>query len=128
MNPLDVLPPEVEGHCDGESRREAVVRDDDVVAEVMEGVGEQARSVEAGRHGADGSGQDVVEKERRDGQLGQLAAHGLLDHAIDAAADEHRAGLDVNGTYRVAEQHDRQHEPGSAFADDLLGIAADVIG
>ena len=106
---------------------EGVIRNRDVVADVVEGVGEQSGKVQAGGHSADGAGQDVVEQQRRDGELSQLAAHGLLDHAIDAAANEHRAGFDVDGADGIAEQHDRQHEPGSALADNLLGVAADVV-
>ena len=44
----------------------------------------------------DRPGQDVVEHQRRDADLGEGAAHRFLDDAIDAAADEHRAAFDVD--------------------------------
>ncbi len=88
---------------------------------------EKSSNVLACGYRADGAGKDVVEQQRGNRQLGQGSAHGLLDHAIDAPADEHGAGLDVDGPHRVAEKHDREHEPGSAFADDLFRIAAHVV-
>ena len=53
-----------------------------------------------------GPGQDVVEHQGRDGELGEEAAHRLLDDAVDAAADEQRAAFDVDRAHGVAEEHD----------------------
>ena len=88
---------------------------------------DEACQVLPGGNGADGAGQHIVEKQRRDRKLGQRSAHGFFDHAVNAAADEHAAGFDIERPHRIAEQHDAENEPGSAFADDFLGVAAGVI-
>ena len=75
----------------------------------IEEVVEQADDVLPGRDAADRAGQDVVEQERRDRELGQAAPHRLLDDPVDAAADEHGAALDVDAPHGVAEEH---HAPG----------------
>src|SRR5262249_27155437 len=91
-------------------------------------VDDQADDVLPGGDAGDGAGEDVVEHERRDGQLGREAAHGLADDAVDAAADEHGAALDVDPADGVAEAHDRQDEPGGGGADGLLDDGPDVVG
>ena len=63
--------------------------------QVRANVLDETRKILARGNGADGAGQDVVEKQRRDRKLGQGSAHGLLDDAVDAATDEHAAGFDV---------------------------------
>ena len=130
VHALDVLPPEIDGHHDGKDRGRTRSSGpcERRMAEVVESVGQEAREVLSGGDRADRAGQDVVEQQRRDRELGQRAAHRLLDHAVHAAAHEHGAGLDVEGAHRVAEEHDRQHEPGRALADDLFGVAAHVVG
>src|SRR5437764_430967 len=87
----------------------------------------EAREILARDYGADGAGQDVIEKQGRDRKLGERAAHRLLDYAIDATAGKHAARLDIERAHSIAEQHDREDEPGSALADDFLGIASGVI-
>src|ERR1019366_920368 len=127
VNALEVLPPEVNDHHYRKGGGERIVRNVNVVTEMMEGVGKKSSNVLACGYRADGAGENVVEQERGNRQLGQSPAHGLFDHPVDTPANEHRARLDVDGPNRVAEKHDRKHEPGSAFADDLLGVAAHVV-
>ena len=81
-----------------------------------------------GRNGADRPGEDVVEHQGRDGELGEEAAHRLLDHAVDAAADEERAAFDVDHAHAAAEDHHGQDEPRRRRADGPLDDPADVIG
>ena len=70
-----------------------------------------------------------VVKEAMGGTLAKISVSALLfDYPVHAPANEHGAGLDVERPHRVAEQHHRQDEPGSTFADDLLGIATGVVG
>ena len=89
---------------------------------------QQAHDVLAGRHAADRAGQDIVEHQGRDRELGQESAQGLFDHAIHAAADKQRAALDVDRADGIAEQHHRQDEPGGGGPDGALDDAADVVG
>ena len=129
VDALDVHPPEVDRHHDRDRRREPVlVGHQGAVGPQLEQVVEQADEVLAGRDAADRTGQDVVEQERRDRQPGQPAPHRLLDDAVDAAAHEHRAALDVDAAHAVAEEHDRQDEPGGRLADLRLDDPADVVG
>ncbi len=127
VNALGVLPPEVEGHENGEGCGEGVIRDRNLVAEMVEGVGQQAGKIQTGGDGAYRAGEDVIEEQSGDREFGQLSAHRFFHHAIDAAAHEHRTRLDVDGADRVAEQHHRQHEPRSALADDFLCVAPNVV-
>src|ERR1700733_305853 len=96
--------------------------------EVLADLVDQAAQVQPRADAADRAGQHVIEHERGDGELRQSAAHGFVDDLVDAAAHEHAAALDVDGAYRVGEQHDRQDEPWRGLADGRLGDAADVIG
>ncbi len=89
---------------------------------------QKSRQILARGNAADGPGQDVVEHQRGDGKLRERAAHRLFDDAIDAAAHEHAAALDVHGSHGVGEQHDGQNEPGSGLADGLLGDRARIEG
>ena len=129
VDSLDVDPPEVDRHEDRDRRREHVlVVEQQTVRAQLEEVVDQADDVLTGRDGADRSGQDVVEEQRRDRQPGEAAAHRLLDDAVDAAAHEHGAAFDVDAAHRVAEEHHGQDEPGGRLADLRLDDAADVIG
>jgi len=56
---------------------------------------EKAAEILARRDAADGAGENVIEHEGGDAEFGEAAAEGLLDGAIDAAADEHAAAFDV---------------------------------
>ena len=86
----------------------------------------QACNVLAGRNARDRPGEDVIEHQGRDAELGERAAESFLDDAIDAAAHEHGAAFHVNGTDSEREQHHAQNEPWRAFADRLFGDAAGV--
>src|ERR1039457_3989846 len=129
MHADNVLAPEVEGNPGGEDggeiRRVNVQSGQvQVLAEVID----EAAEVEARADGTDGAGEHVIEHRSGHGELGERPAHSLVDHAVDAAAHEHGAALDVDGAHGVGEQHDRQDEPGSGFADGGFGDAADVEG
>ena len=78
-------------------------------------------------HAADRPSQNVVKHQGGDAEFGQRAAHGLFDHAIDAAAHEHAAALHVEGADGVGEQHDAQNEPGRGLPDVGFRFATGVI-
>ena len=86
----------------------------------------EADNVLAGGHTGNGASEDVVEHQRRDAELGERAAQGFLDHAVDAATHEHRAAFDVDGADRERKKHDADDEPGGRLSDRLLGNAAGV--
>src|SRR4051812_23947024 len=71
-------------------------------------------------------GQDVVEHQRRDADLGKGAAQRLLDDAVDAPTSEHRAALDVNGAYGIGEEDNPEDQPRSSFADSFFCEACGV--
>ena len=52
----------------------------------------------------------------------------LADDAVDAAADEQRAALDVHQPDGEAQQQHAEDEPRGGRADHLLDDAADVVG
>src|SRR5271167_891313 len=87
----------------------------------------QANDVLACGYAANWPGEDVIEHQGRNAELGQRASHGLFDHAIHAATDEHAAALHVNGTNAVGEQHDGEDEPRCSLADISLGFTTRVI-
>ncbi len=89
---------------------------------------EQARQIEAGADATDRAGQDVIEHQRRDGELGKCSAHRLVHDTVNAAAHEHGRAFHVDAADGVAEQHDAQDEPGRRLADGLFGDAAGVKG
>ena len=91
-----------------------------------EGVIDQSGDVLSGRNPRDRAGQDVIEHQGGDADLGQGAAQGLFDDAVDAAADEHGAALHVDRPHGEGEQHDRQDEPGRRFPDGLFGDAGGI--
>ena len=142
VDALDVLPPVIDGDGEGEDNRGPVdVELRRAVENVVNGarnpavrVGgdhdfvEQADDVLAGGHAGDRAGENVVEHQRGDAELGQRAAEGFFDDFVDAAAHEHRAAFDVDGAHRKREEHDSDNEPGGGFADGLLGDAAGIKG
>ena len=129
VDALRILPPEVDNDDDRNSCREVVVGETQgTVEKVHPNILDKPREVLPGRNRADRAGQDVVEQQGRDRELGQGSPHGFFDDAIDAAAHEHAAGFNVKRPHGVAEQHDRENEPRCALADDFLGVAAGVIG
>ena len=128
VHALGILPPEIADHDDGQSRGEVVVGKIQRAVQVDADVFDEARQVLASGDGADGAGQHIIEEQGGDGELGQASAHGFLDYAVDAATNEHAAGFNVERPDGIAEQHDGENEPGSALADDFLGVAAGIIG
>ena len=75
-----------------------------------------------------GPGEDVIEHQGGDAELGQRAAQRFFDDPVDAAADEHRTAFDVDGAHREREQHDPDDEPRGGLSDRLFGDAAGVEG
>ena len=142
LDSLDVLPPVVDRHQRAQQRRGVVhVELDGLAARVHQRrrqpvrlVGhihqlvDQTGDVLAGRHARDRPGKNVIEHQRRHAELGESASQGLLHHAVNAAAREHRAALDVHRAHREAEQHDAEDEPGRSRSHRLLGDAAGVEG
>ncbi len=86
----------------------------------------QADDVLACGNTGDGPGENVIEHQGGDAELGEGAAQGLFHNAIDAAAGKHGAGFNVDGAHGKGEEHDAEDEPGSGFADRLFGDAAGV--
>ena len=89
---------------------------------------QQAGNVLPGGNARDGPGQDVVEHQRGNAQLGEGAAQSLFHHAIHAAAGEHRAALHIHGAHRKGEEHDAQDEPRSRLAYRFFRNAAGIEG
>ena len=126
VHPLRVAPPEVHDDDDCEPRREEVARHGQRHVVVRQHVADEAGDVEPGRHGANRTRQDVIEQQRRHGQLRQRTAHGFLDDAVHAAADEHHGALDVDRPDDPREEHHAEDEPRGGLADGLFGDAAGV--
>src|ERR1051325_2011756 len=70
-----------------------------------------------------GPSEDVVEHQGRDSDFRESATQRFLDDAVHAAADEHRAALDVHGAYGERKQHHADDEPRRRLAHRLLGDA-----
>src|SRR5882757_4804862 len=140
LEAFDVLPPVVEGDDDraegggevhGQLRNVMVCAQKERGQPVMRGADfqqlvEEAGDVLAGRHTGDRTGEDVVEHQGGDADLGEGAAESLLDHAVDAAAGEHGAAFDVDRANGTGEENDADDEPGGGLADQLLGDAAGI--
>ena len=129
VDSLGIFPPEV--NCDQRAEaggKRVLGKVSERMAHVPSHVLNKARQVLACDHRADRTSQNVIEEQRRNRELGESPSHGLFDDAVNAAAHEHAARLDVQSTDGIAEQHDREDEPGCALADHLLSIAARVIG
>ena len=86
----------------------------------------QAGDVLSGRHARDWSREDVVEHQRRNAYLREVAAQSFFHHAVNASAREHRATFDVDGSHGEAEQHDAEDEPWRSRAYCLFGDTAGV--
>src|SRR5205814_4057645 len=96
-----VLAEEVDGDQAGDQHRppqlpQVARPGGDVGAEPARDLQAQPDDVLPRRDAADGPRQDVVEDEGGDGQLGGEAPHRLPDDAVDSAADEQGAALDVH--------------------------------
>jgi hypothetical protein len=129
LEPLGILAPEVDGDDCAKARGKSVFRKiREWVTRVASYVFNKSCEILARDNGADGAGEHVVEQQSGDRELGEGSAHGLFDHAVNTAADEHAAGLDVQSPHGVTEQHDREDEPGGALANDFLGVTSGVVG
>src|SRR5882724_7166672 len=96
--------------------------------EVQAELVEKAAEILARGDTADRTGEDVIEHQGGDGKFGEAASEGLLDSAVNAAADEHATAFDVYRADGVRKNHDGENEPGSSLADEALCFAAGVIG
>ncbi len=140
LNALDVLPPVIDRHSGSQQRRRVVhVQLDGIVVHVHQGrrqpmplvcnidqFVEKPSDVLPGGNAGDGAGEDVVEHQRGNAELGEAAAERLLDYAIHAAARKHRTAFDVHRTHGEAEQHDAENEPRGCRAHRLFGDATCV--
>ena len=93
-----------------------------------EDVVDQAGDVLASGNAGDRPGEDVIEHQGRDADLGEGAAESFFDDAVDAAAHEHRAAFHVDGAHGKEKQHDAEMNQGADFADRLLRDAAGIKG
>src|SRR4051812_21857984 len=89
---------------------------------------QKAGDVLAGGHTGYRAGEDVVEHQGGDADLGEGAAEGFLHDAIDAAAGEHGTALDVDGADGAGEEDDADDEPGGRLTYELFGDAACIEG
>ena len=131
MNAFDVAPPEINDGYRSDDRREQVLQivgRVPQVAEVCERLRHESHDVLACGNAGNRPREDEVEYQRRHAQLCHRAAHRFFDHAIDAAAREHRRRFYVERRDGGAQQHHAQYEPGGGFADETFGYAADVKG
>ena len=71
VHALGILPPEIKHDDHGQARGEMVVGKMERAVHVHAHVFDEARQVLPRGNGADGAGQHVIEKQRRDGKLGQ---------------------------------------------------------
>src|SRR5450759_5099161 len=120
VDALDVAPPEVGGDNHAEPGGEEMGGN---AGGDVAGLGEfveQVAEVQSGADHADGSGQDVIEDEGRNGEARHEVSHGVAHHDIDSAAHEHAARFQVHGTDREAENHDGEDEPWRAWPDGGL--------
>src|SRR5208283_1107446 len=123
VDALDVVPPEIGGAENGEEGGAETGVNVEAQMEIVHRFVDQANDVLAGRHPADRPGENVVEHQGRNAELGQGAAHSLFHHAIHATTDEHAAALYVNGANAVGEQHDAEDEPRRGLANVSLSFA-----
>ena len=101
MHALDVFPPEIKSDQDGKERGGGIRGQHRLHVEIVQKLVQQADQIQTRRNAADRPRQDVIEHQGGNGEFGQRRAHGLFDHAVDAATHEHAAALDVHGANRV---------------------------
>ena len=130
MHADHVLAPEIHRGEHGERRRRKYggyeMQRGDV--KPLAGLIQDPGQVQSRADAADRSGQDVIEHQRRNRDLGERSAHRLVHDFVNAAAHEHAAALDIDRPHGVREQHDREDEPGRRFADLRFGDSAGVVG
>ena len=137
---LDVFPPVINGYQQGKGgggvvfidMRRAVKHGVHGARNPAMGVGggkefvDQSGDVLSRGNAGDRAGEDVVEHQRGDAELGERPAQRLFHHAVDAAAGEHGAAFHVNRAHSEGKQHHAQDEPWGRLADGLLGDAAGI--
>src|SRR5208283_2194494 len=128
VDALNVVPPEIGRAHDGEARGADTRRNVQAEMDVIGSFVDEADDVLARGDATDGARQDVIEHQGGDAEFGQRAAHGFLDHAVDAAAHEHAAAFDVDGAHGIGKQHDAEDEPRCGLADVGFRFATGVIG
>ena len=139
---LDVLPPVENGDDGGKDGRRVVhVELKGIVVRIHQRR-RQPMAVIGNRHqlihqpgnilsrgdAGDGAGEDVVEHQSGDAELGEGSSQRFFDHAVNAAAGEHGTAFNVHRAHREAEQHDAEDEPRGGRTDCLLGDAAGIEG
>ena len=126
VHALGVLPPEVNRDDNREEGRKIVHVEGERLPEHLRDLVQQVPQILARADHADGSGEDVIEDQRRNRKPRHERPHAVLHHDVHAAAHEHAAAFHVNRAHCKAEQHDPQNEPGSRWADRCLGDAAGI--
>ena len=126
VHALDVLPPEVHRDENGEEGGKIVHVERERLAQHLRDLIQQMAQILARADHADGSGENVVEHQRRNRKPRHEGPHAVLHHDVHAAAHEHAAAFHVDRAHGEAEQHHAQHEPGRRGADGRLGDAAGV--
>src|SRR6202043_1665988 len=119
-NPFGVFPPEIRGDDDGKTRGDntnAYRGQGTADMHVHQQFADEPSGILAPGHAADGAGEDVIEHQSGDAELGERATESAFDGAIHAAADEHAAAFHVHRANGVRKNHDSQDEPGSRLAD-----------
>ena len=117
---FDVLPPKIGGNEHRETGGGVIDGKEPAGMRVLQQLVGYPGKVLSRGHTADWPGEDVVEHQRGDRELGQGAAQRFLHHAVDAAAHEHAAAFHVDRADGIAEQHDREDEPRGGLADEVL--------
>src|SRR5215471_16535879 len=107
---FNVFPPKIDGDHGCEYRGSKIHWKSEAPVHGLEQIIQESRQILTRGHAADWTGQDIVEHQGGDGELCQCAAHGFLDHAVNAAAHKHAAALDVHGSNGVGKEHDGQDE------------------
>src|SRR5262245_47379385 len=80
----------------------------------------------ANRDARDGAGQNIVEHQGGDGQLGAGATHGFLHHPIHTAPREHRVRLHIHRTHGIRKEHHPEDEPWGRLPNGLLRNTTDI--
>ena len=126
MDTADVTAPEVGRNQHSETGGEEVGRNAWGNVAGLRKLVEQVSEVKSRADHADGSGENVVEDQRRNREPGHEVPHGVAHHDVHSAAHEHAARFQVHRADREAEQHHREDEPRRALTDGVLGDAAGI--
>ena len=129
MEAARIAPPEIAGDEHGDARGpqvERLFRRMPWVTKGGERLGEKPHDVLACHDPGNRASQDVIEQQGRDRELGQGAAQGFFDDAIDPAPRKHRARFDIDGAHGIREEHHPKDKPRRGTADGLLRDAPDI--